>query len=294
MKLQKQYLHKVPEVSVIIPNYNHARFLNQRIDSVLNQTYQDFELIILDDFSIDNSRLILQQYKNHPKVKDIIFNNKNSGSVFKQWQKGIELAEGNLIWIAESDDFSDHSFLHNLVPLFKDNNLGIAFSDSNWIDTGNNINDSLSIYTNSFERTGIEEIKTRLIYQCTIQNVSSVVFKKSFLLQHINKIINYKSCGDWLLYILILQQSNIAFVGKKLNYFRWYHNNISNAAAANDLWLFEHIKLLKAIDLKKISLEKRTLFPLLRNLASKCIRSKKLSFKQKLISLGRIVVLYLT
>ena len=65
-----------PLVSVIIPSYNHEKFLKERIDSVLNQTFQDFELIILDDLSPDNSREIIESYRAHPKVSHIIFNEK--------------------------------------------------------------------------------------------------------------------------------------------------------------------------------------------------------------------------
>ena len=51
------------KVSVIVPNYNHARFLQQRIESILNQTYSDFDLLILDDMSPDNSREVIEQYR---------------------------------------------------------------------------------------------------------------------------------------------------------------------------------------------------------------------------------------
>ena len=98
-------------VSVIIPNYCHARFLNQRIDSVLNQTYSDYEVIILDDCSTDNSREIIESYRNHPKISHIVYNEKNSGSTFIQWEKGFELARGEYIWIAESDYVARSTFL---------------------------------------------------------------------------------------------------------------------------------------------------------------------------------------
>ncbi len=100
-----------PSVSVIIPNYNHAPFLKERIDSVINQHYDNFEVIILDDCSKDNSREVIEQYRNHPKVKHIIYNEANSGSTFIQWHKGFRLAEGEYIWIAESDDVADLDFL---------------------------------------------------------------------------------------------------------------------------------------------------------------------------------------
>ncbi|ENV48656.1 hypothetical protein P255_00165 [Acinetobacter brisouii CIP 110357] len=73
------------KVSVIIPNYNHHKFLHARLDSILKQTYQNFEIIILDDCSTDESRDIIELYRNHPKVSHIIYNTKNSGSSFIQW-----------------------------------------------------------------------------------------------------------------------------------------------------------------------------------------------------------------
>jgi glycosyltransferase involved in cell wall biosynthesis len=84
-------------ISVIVPNYNHAKFLKERIDSILNQTIQDFELIILDDCSTDNSREIIESYRQLPNVS-IFYNSKNSGSPFKQWKKGINRAKGKYIW----------------------------------------------------------------------------------------------------------------------------------------------------------------------------------------------------
>lgn len=79
---------RMPTVSVIVPNYCHAPYLEQRIESILQQTFQDFELILLDDCSTDGSREILERYRNHPKVSGIFYNERNSGSPFKQWKRG--------------------------------------------------------------------------------------------------------------------------------------------------------------------------------------------------------------
>src|SRR5438034_11203510 len=86
-------------VSVIIPNYNHARYLRKRIESVLTQTYQDFEVILLDDCSTDESRSIIGEYRIDPRVR-IELNEQNSGNTFKQWNKGVGLARGTYVWIA--------------------------------------------------------------------------------------------------------------------------------------------------------------------------------------------------
>src|ERR1700722_3014578 len=103
----------MPRVSVIVPNYNHARFLRQRLDSVVAQTFQDFELILLDDCSTDESRKILEEYARDPRAR-LELNEANSGSPFKQWNKGVRLARGKYVWIAESDDYANERFLERL------------------------------------------------------------------------------------------------------------------------------------------------------------------------------------
>ena len=63
-----------PFVSVIIPNYNHSDYLDIRINSILNQTYTNYELIILDDCSTDNSKEVIGKYANNPHVSCILLN----------------------------------------------------------------------------------------------------------------------------------------------------------------------------------------------------------------------------
>src|SRR5580704_8103971 len=104
----------MPRVSIVVPNYNHARFLPKRIESILRQSYQDFELILLDDCSTDESRTILSQYASDPRVR-LEFNQVNSGSTFKQWNKGVKLARGKYVWLAESDDYADERLLEKLM-----------------------------------------------------------------------------------------------------------------------------------------------------------------------------------
>ena len=83
---------------------------------MLRQTCQDFEVILLDDCSIDESRSILSEYVDDPRVR-IEFNAVNSGSTFKQWNKGVRLARGEYVWLAESDDYADERLLERLVAV---------------------------------------------------------------------------------------------------------------------------------------------------------------------------------
>src|SRR6266567_649594 len=125
-----------PKVSVIVPSYNHCRYLSERIDSILGQTFGDFEVIVLDDASTDGSPAVLADYYAKPRVR-IVVNARNSGSAFPQWNRGIGMAKGDYIWIAESDDSADPRFLETLVPILDDDpTLGLVYCQSRLIDVG--------------------------------------------------------------------------------------------------------------------------------------------------------------
>jgi len=126
-----------PLITVMIPNYNHARFLPQRLASVVGQTYENIEIIILDDCSSDNSRQVIRELVETYSDKNIKlhFNETNSGGVFNQWAKGSELASGEYIWICESDDFCELDFLETLVPHFTDRSVNIAFGRIQFADS---------------------------------------------------------------------------------------------------------------------------------------------------------------
>lgn len=93
-------MNALPLVSVVVPNYNYKRYLNLRIQSILQQTYQNIELILLDDASTDGSEEVLSDYQDHAKVSHILLNEHNTGNPFKQWFKGMQLA------IRESSSFN--------------------------------------------------------------------------------------------------------------------------------------------------------------------------------------------
>lgn len=226
----------MPEVSVIIPNYNHASFLQQRIESVLGQTYDDIEVIILDDCSIDHSRNIIEQYRNHPRVNGIVYNQANSGSTFTQWNKGVDLCRADNIWIAESDDFADKNFLAVLMPvMLAHENIGIAYCQSNKVNDKNEVTgtwkedtDSLNNtrFATDFKISGKEYIKQYLIHWNTIPNASGVIFRKSFYKLAGGAEPGIKNCSDWLTWLKMLLISDISYVAKPLNYFRYHDKSV--------------------------------------------------------------------
>jgi len=217
-------------ISVIIPNYNHATYLKQRIDSVINQSYPDFEIIILDDCSSDNSREIIESYRDHPKVTHILYNDVNSGSTFVQWEKGIQLAKGNWIWIAESDDYASHDLLAQLTAnIHQNDNVVISYCQSYEVDENSHVLGTTEYWTKDIDpvrwsqdyiNKGIDEITKYLDFKNTIPNASAVIFKKSAYMEAGKKHMGMKYCGDWLLWIQLLTKGNISYVSTPLNFFR--------------------------------------------------------------------------
>jgi glycosyltransferase involved in cell wall biosynthesis len=215
-------------VSIIIPNYNHAQYLDERIQSVLNQTYQNFEVIILDDKSTDNSREVIEKYRNHPKVSQVIYNEVNSGSTFKQWEKGLKIAQGDIIWIAESDDSCHPDFLKTLVPLYLNENACIAFAKSIKMDSDSNLLGPFPYQaelTQNFILDGKKFISNFLYQKNLIMNASATIFDKEIALKIDKKYMNYKGSGDWLFWIEIAEKGIVCYVNQKLNFFRKHQEN---------------------------------------------------------------------
>lgn len=214
-------------VSVIIPNYNHARYLDERILSVLNQTYQYFEVIILDDCSTDNSREVMERYRANEHVSHIIYNDINSGSTFKQWDKGISLAKGELIWIAESDDKCEPTLLEKLVHQFeKDENLVMAFCKTvAFANDGKQQRlDPLPLSDDAI-LDGSEFISLYMSHGNPVINASSCVFKKDVVLKIDRGYETFKGAGDRLFWIEISEHGNVAVINEWLNYMRSHPNN---------------------------------------------------------------------
>ena len=234
-------------VSVIIPNYNHAVYLKQRIDSVLNQTYQHFELIILDDCSADNSREVIESYRTHPKVSHIIFNEVNSGSTFKQWKKGIELAKGEYIWIAESDDWCETTLLDTLVAGMEQNPSCVLGYVQTYVVNGDKIERTSTHNKMSECVNGKNYIFKYLIAECTIWNASMMIFKRDCYFQIPQDFTTFKLSGDWLFYIQLALLGDVYISGKVLNYFRNHERDVSGGMYSSGKNYLEELRILEIL-----------------------------------------------
>lgn len=219
---------KKPLVSVIIPNYNHAQYLEQRLDSVFGQTYPNYEVIFLDDCSKDNSLEVVNRYKDNPHLSQIVVNETNSGSTFKQWDKGINLAHGEIIWIAESDDWCELNLLEELIKAFLHNSGTVLAYNSTLVlyDDGYEAN-RLYIGKNQY-MSGMRYIKHYLSLFNWIMNASCAIFSKKAALKAKPDYKEYKGAGDYLFWIEIAKQGNVAIVNQRLSYFCRHDGSVTS------------------------------------------------------------------
>ena len=225
-----------PAVSVIVPCYNHAPFLKQRLDSIFCQTFQDFEVITLDDCSTDESLSILQEYRNRPNVS--LFANQQNLGTFAQWLKGIQAAKADIIWIAEDDDYCEPEFLETLLPFFNDAEIRLAYCNSHAVDDQGNVTRDLYVnhyYENLPKKKWHQDYKNSLDIELnhglaiknTIPNVSAVLFRKLSISEDIESRLRKHTCGgDWMLYLHVLKDGAIAHSQKTLNYHRRHAQSV--------------------------------------------------------------------
>jgi GT2 family glycosyltransferase len=241
-------------VSAIIPCYNHARYLDERIGSILRQRVLPSEIITLDDGSTDDSLAVLERWQRiSPVPFRLVRNQRNSGSPFGQWAKGVTLARSELVWIAESDDSSSPHFLERLLPYFADDRLALAYAESRVIGAqGEWLADSYRFYTDSlssrkwltgYVEEGDTEIEQALAIKNTIPNASAVVFRRAILAHHLPSIESFGYCGDWLAYLRCLQDGRIAYHPEALNSHRHSSGSVTDLGERGTAMLAEALRI---------------------------------------------------
>jgi glycosyltransferase involved in cell wall biosynthesis len=268
--LGAQMTQKMPpaSISVIVPNFNYGRYLDERLKSIFRQSVPIHELIFLDDASSDDSLAIVRdKAKDQGRAIDIIENWINSGSVFKQWAKGVARASGEYVWIAEADDACDPRSLEEVVGCMQANGAAIGFCDSWQIDdTGHIFNATYSkhlsdvagrLFKRDFEMSGEEFIARVLAIKNAILNVSAAVFRKDALLAAMeavkDELPGFKIAGDWRIYLEICGAGGkVVYVSEALNGHRRHARSVSQFQSAD-----QHLKEIG--DIHRLVAEKFTL-----------------------------------
>lgn len=245
-------------ITVILPNYNHERFLKDRIGSVLAQTHRPDEIIFLDDCSSDGSVALAEELLSASEIPyRIVRNEQNSGGVFRQWLMGLELARNNLIWIAETDDSAHPEFLARLVPYLARDEIAGAFGHIRCIDeSGQALHDLDSYFDNlvnfSWDDACVvpahRAFKRDFVVRNVVPNASGLVFRRPQLSEaERERLVQYRFAGDWYFYALLLRGGCLAYEPEAKSFFRLNRSGASRSAFFTDRHLEEHRMVLDDI-----------------------------------------------
>ena len=244
--IRKYFLSKpIYKVSAVIPNYNYANYLKERVESIISQTYPIYELVILDDASTDDSKKVIKEIIADLKIRcpdlkvKFVPNKKNSGNVFKQWEKSFDESTGDFVWICEADDSCNKHFLNYVMRSFNKKEVVLSYAEScaidedgkrtmpdfrSWIDrfgTGH--------WNKSYTIDGEKELRKYMCTNNTIANVSSVVFRRidAPINKYLREAQKFRLVGDWYFYAKYLLNGKIAYHAESLNYHRMQDKGVT-------------------------------------------------------------------
>jgi glycosyltransferase involved in cell wall biosynthesis len=237
-------------VSVVVASYNHARFLDRRMKSLINQTYQNMEILLIDDCSSDGSVEVLRKYQLHPNIK-LFVREKNAGWVAVSNQ-GLDMSSGEFVLFANCDDDCDPRMIERLVRAMKlYPSAGIAFCRSLLINEDDQVlRDDFGFRERSFrKRCATDALLTGtvmqryLMHSCVIPNLSATMFRKECFDTVGNLSSTYRVCSDWDFYFRIVERYDVAYIAEPLNRFRQHRDAICSATKEKVIYE-EYIRLL--------------------------------------------------
>lgn len=213
-------------VSIIISVYNGEKYIEQTLESCSNQTYNNFEVIIIDDYSTDKSIEKISKYILKKEKFQLIKNEKNYGFI-KTVNKGIELAKGNRILILDQDDILDNKHLEVMLKKFT-NDTSIVFCESDFIDSSGKIFQ----YNNNKEKIikKLENLKYNLSRGNFI-NACGLIFTKEKAIKvgkypYDERFPNY---GEWLFWLKLSSVGGIKFCDNIKSFYRRHETNMTNS-----------------------------------------------------------------
>lgn len=209
----KEINTKQPLVSVIMPTYNHAQFIGEAIDSVLNQTYKNFELIIIDNYSEDNTGKIVASYKDD-RVKYLKF--KNNGVIAASRNYGIRHSRGEYIAFLDSDDMWLPSKLDKQICQFKNKEIAAVGTEALLI-RGSLISRKPFNRKNRYTDYTYRDFLFHNYASC-----SSTIVRKDILLnlKGFDECKDFICIEDWELWLRVTQMGNFRILGEQLIVYR--------------------------------------------------------------------------
>lgn len=211
-----------PLVSVVMPAYNHAKFITEAIESVLNQTYKNFELIIIDNYSTDNTEEIVRSYSvADSRIRYQKF--RNNGIIAASRNIGIKTAVGAYVAFIDSDDFWFPDKLEKVVHFFTQfPDIDLVCHDENYI-SGTNKNFIKA------QRYGPYKKYEDLLFKGNSLSTSAVVVRRSKLLEAglFSEDENFVTAEDYELWLRLSKTCKIAYLHEVLGNWRIHEASLS-------------------------------------------------------------------
>lgn len=204
-------------VSIITPTYNCGKYISETIESVINQSYKNWEMIIIDDCSTDNTKDVVEKYKkNYSNIIYKVLDN-NSGAAIAR-NTALKMAKGKYIAFLDSDDLWDSGKLEKQINFMKKNNYYFTYTNYEEIDENSNTLKKLV--------TGPKKINKAGMYNYCWPGCLTVMYdsEKVGLVQ----IENLKKNNDYAIWLKVIRKANCYLLNENLAKYRIREGSISN------------------------------------------------------------------
>lgn len=240
-----------PRVTIAIPNQNKAAFIRQAVESVLNQTYEDIRIIVLDNASTDGSVEQIKDLLSDSRL-EIVENEKNIGP-FENFKKGEMMAKSEYFKFLCSDDYLHPDFVKHAVEMMDANpTAGIYACKPMFIDENN---EKLGIGTNPWTGSALYKgnevihLFMKMAYNF-IGTPTNVFYRKCFFPNGEGSTLygkSYRVAGDTATYIRVLQKSDFYCTDSALCYYRQHKDCYSSRPIAPMEWTLDHSDILRSL-----------------------------------------------
>ncbi|MDY3060767.1 glycosyltransferase [Fusobacterium sp.] len=244
-------------ISVIVPVYNIEKYLPRCIDSILDQTYKNWEAIFINDGSTDNSLKILEEYKKRDERIKII-DKKNAGSGAAR-NDGIETSKGKYIAFLDSDDWYEEDFLEKLYNNLIENSSDVSMCNPKM--TYDNINKNKKINTYFFNEIELNKTPEKILGILAMPVVWNKLYKKDIIVKNRIKFPNYSFCEDVeFLYKTFLYANKVSKIEDDL--YNYYQREDSETKKIKEESIEQVYKVIKNIEnyVKENFIEKLEIF----------------------------------
>lgn len=214
-------------ISIIVPVYNVEKYINKCIDSLINQTYKDLEIILVDDGSTDSSGKICDEYKKKDKRIKVI--HKINGGLSSARNEGIKIAKGNYLGFVDSDDYVNIKMYEILMDCAKEYELDIVQCKFNWFNDEDEIKKEKNERINLIQCKGIESLR-KLYNKDYTENI--VVWNKIYRKELFDDIIfpvGKINEDEFTTYKLFGKCNKVGYIEDKLYNYRKTPNSITNS-----------------------------------------------------------------